>query len=126
VTDPEVPESLGVRGLRLWNATMDEFDLSESELALLQEASRMLDELDIMGATLVEDGPTVTGSRGQVRPHPLLAEARAHRLAVARVLRQLGALEPAEEPADGRPMTRSESGRRAAITRWHGQRAVAS
>ena len=120
-----VPEGLGVRGLRLWESTTADFELTESEQTLLVEAARLVDEIDVMAAALAEDGPTVTGSRGQVRPHPLLAEARAHRMAVARLLRQLGALEPEQHQAEpDRKMTRSESGRKAANVRWSGPRAV--
>lgn len=46
---------------------------AEVDFVLLAEACRRLDRLDAVRRVLAEDGVTVTGSKGQVRPHGLLA-----------------------------------------------------
>lgn len=122
--DPQrPPEGLLERGLRLWEDTLKDLDGDPDELVLLEEACRLVDEIDLMVAALAEGGTVVKGSRGQPSANPLIREIRGHRLALTRVLRQLGAARPADEQS-GERLTASERGRRAAVARHHGPRAV--
>jgi hypothetical protein len=122
-TPPPPPEGLGGRGLRLWTDTVSELEHDPDELVLLEEACRLADELDEMGVLLANSAMLSTGSRGQPVANPLIREIRGHRLALSRVLRQLGATRPAEE--DQERLTPSQRGRKAAIARHHGDRALA-
>lgn len=111
------PPGLGTRGLRLWREVTDANEFRPDELVLLEEGCRLLDELAVMSARIVEDGPVTEGSRKQPRAHPLLSEVRAHRSTVARIFRQLGI----PDPDDGElapPVALSERKRRAAESRW--------
>jgi hypothetical protein len=111
--------------VRLWDDTVRELELDPDEAVLLEEACRLADEVDVLTAALDEGGLLVKGSRGQQVANPLIREVRAHRLALARVLRQLGATNPGEE-AEGERSTPSQRGRKAAIARWHGARGEAA
>jgi hypothetical protein len=46
--------------------------VSEVELVPLADVLRAMDKLRTIGQELAKSGPVVTGSRKQVRPHPLL------------------------------------------------------
>ncbi|WP_328893839.1 hypothetical protein [Streptomyces sp. NBC_00236] len=120
-TPPPAPAGLGERGLKLWNDTLEELELDPDELLLLQEAGRLADEIDTMGAALAAGELLSKGSRGQPVANPLIREIRGHRLALSRILRQLGATRPGEE--SGERSTPSQRGRSAAMARWHGDRA---
>ncbi|WP_327654771.1 hypothetical protein [Streptomyces sp. NBC_00483] len=122
-TPPPAPEGLGERGLRLWNDTLEKLELDPDELLLLEEAARLADELDTMGAALDEGDLLSKGSRGQPVANPLIREIRGHRLALSRILRQLGATRPGED--DQERLTPSQRGRKAALARHHGDRALA-
>jgi hypothetical protein len=119
--DHPAPEGLGERALALWSGTVKGLELEAGELVLLESACRLVDQIDAMQAALEEQGPIVKGSRGQPAASPLLREIRAHDLAVTRILRTLMAAMPEEE--DGKRLTPTERGRKAALARWHGGRA---
>lgn len=122
-TPPPPPDGLGERGLKLWRDTVEEMELDPDELVLLEEACRLADELDEMGAALAGGKLVSKGSRGQPVANPMIREIRGHRLALARVLRQLGALRPGDEEQER--LTPSQRGRKAAIARHHGPRSLA-
>lgn len=122
-TPPAAPEGLGERGLRLWTDTLADLDMDPDELLLLEEACRLADELDEMGVLLANSAMLSTGSRGQPVANPLIREIRGHRLALSRVLRQLGATRPGED--DQERLTPSQRGRKAAMARHHGARSLA-
>lgn len=63
---------------------------SEVDLALLGDVLRAQDRLAIVAARLSQDGPVVTGSRGQVRPHPLLVIESRLRQEIASGFDRLG------------------------------------
>jgi hypothetical protein len=111
---PAAPPGLGLAGRALWRATVAEFELNPAELALLGGAGRTADTLAAL-TTALNDAPViVTGSTGQPRAHPLLAEARAQRRVLDQLCRAL-ALPLAGEDVGRR---RSPSAREAAIARW--------
>lgn len=122
-TPPPAPEGLGERGLRLWTDTLADLDMDPDELLLLEEACRLADELDEMGVLLANSAMLSTGSRGQPVANPLIREIRGHRLALSRVLRQLGATRPGEDEQER--LTPSQRGRKAAMARHHGARSLA-
>ena len=110
----KAPKGLGSRGRRFWRSVALEFEPSASETELVTEVCRLLDEIDVLEAGVREQGVTVTGSRGQPRPHPSLSELRQHRLAVGRLLAQLNFPD-----ADVDSPTTSRA-RKAAESRWSG------
>jgi hypothetical protein len=115
-----VAESFGPRGTAfrrriLGTKTSGGFDLSSSELELLHEVCRLLDEIDGLRAAIVRDGVTVQGSTGQARVHPALGEVRQHRLALGRLLTQLSL---PDDEGETIPTLTQVRGRKAAKTRW--------
>ena len=109
------PVGLGEAGLGLWRQVVGDYELAPDELALLAQACRTLDELEAIREAL-EAGPvTVKGSTGQPKVSGLFAEARAHRLVLAKLLQQL------ELPADGEDVGKTpaqERASKAATVRW--------
>lgn len=63
---------------------------AEVDLVVLEQVLRARDRLRAVSTKLDSDGVTVTGSKDQVRPHPLLSVERALRAEVAAGLKQLG------------------------------------
>jgi hypothetical protein len=114
-----VPRGRGSRFIAWVNRT---YTLERPHAELVTEAGRLLDRLDAIAATIDADELTVAGSRGQHRPHPLLAEQRQTALALGRLLDLLGLTEPVAEPES----RASALARRAAEVRWHGPTGVAS
>src|SRR5215211_1907850 len=64
--------------------------LADVDALLLEDVLRTRDRLTQVREKLAEDGPTVVGSRNQVRPHPLLDTERALQRDVAVGLQRLG------------------------------------
>ncbi len=63
-----------------------EFDLEEHELALLREAVRTVDQLDLLAKAVDQ---VVINTPSGPRTHPALVEARQQRIALARILAAL-------------------------------------
>jgi hypothetical protein len=76
---PTAPAGLSKRGRRFWSTVVGSYSLRADEVELLAELCRALDELEAMRVAVAEAGVTVVGSRGQVRPNPLLSELRGTR-----------------------------------------------
>jgi hypothetical protein len=81
-----------------------------------------MDRLDAIAETVEADGLTIAGSRGQPRPHPLLAEQRQAQLALGRLLDLLRLTEPTAEQES----RASALARHAAEVRWSGPTGIAS
>lgn len=97
------------------------WELDEREQAILALAAQQVDEIAGLKATLEIEGMMTTGSKGQVRLHPAVAEIRLARLALVRMLGELQLPDADREP-------RSASSRRAvraATARWDRKRLVA-
>ena len=103
------------RGDAFRKAALKGFELTGSESELLNEVCNFIDEIDELQFTVTRDGVTVTGSTGQTRVHPALGELRQHRLALGRLLAQLGLPDP-----DGAslPTGAQVRGRSSAKKRW--------
>lgn len=111
---PDPPDALGEGGRALWRDVIGPWELRPDETRLLHAACRTLDEIERMQDVLAEADPVVTGSKGQVRPHPLIAEVRAHRLALRQLLGSLG-IEWPDAPGASEGST---AGRKLARARW--------
>lgn len=110
----EPPDGLDDAGSALWEAVTVEYQLEPHERVLLAEACRLADRVAGLEAVVEREGLMVTGSMGQPRLHPAVAEIRQSRLTLVRVL---GGISYPDQ--DGRPLT--AAGRHAqvaAIERW--------
>ncbi len=114
---PAHPHGLRARGGAFWSEAIASYELSGSELELLVEACRLLDEVEALHDAIEADGLTVAGAAGQTRIHPAVAEVRQHRLALGRVLAQLQL--PDDEGAT-MPTSQRARAQRAAAVRWAG------
>jgi hypothetical protein len=103
----KVPEGLKAGGRRLWKAIDDDYELDEHELALLLQAARTVDALDLLQAAVDAEGPLVSSPQGP-RAHPGLVEARQQRIALARLLAALRVPwgEEGDEQKGARPQRR--------------------
>src|SRR5829696_3615095 len=91
--------------------------LTPAELEMLGQACRTRDELDrLERAVRALPELTTTGSTGQLRPHPLLAEVRAHRQLLQRLVDSLNL--PDEHQEIGL-RAGARHARKAAIGRWN-------
>lgn len=112
---PPAPAGLEQRGKRFWSRTVATYTLSPSELEILTEACRSLDECEALRSAVADEGVSVTGSKGQPRPHPALAELRQARLATARLLAHLAL---PDDDAGAVPSPATLRGRKGAESRW--------
>lgn len=111
------PDGLQARGRRFWRSCTGSFDFTEAEFALLEEACRTLDNLDLLAAALTSDGAMVKGSQGQPVVHPALTEARGQRLVLHRLL---AALQLPDEDGQAIPTSATMRASTAARQRWSG------
>lgn len=115
---PPRPSRLGTAGSSLWRALTADYEFRVDELVVLEAACRTADTLTLIDAALVDAPLTVPGSMGQLREHPLLAEARQQRQGLARLLRQLDIPDEGSGLGAARAAARSSRGRRLASARW--------
>ncbi len=121
-----MPAGLGAAGAALWKRLTapvdgDELEFSVAELVTLELACRQAEDIAGLEKVLANDGPTVLGSRGQVRLSPIPAELRLQRAALARLVALL-AIPDADEDVGLAPTARRAQ--RAADARWRRQAAV--
>jgi hypothetical protein len=116
-----VPPGLGRHGSALWRRITANYEMRGDEISVLRSACRMEEEIFCLEVALAKAPVTVPGSKGQEKSHPLLAALRAHRLAQARLLRQLGLAELSGDRASSSDygIARSAAGRRLARQRWN-------
>ena len=92
------PTGLRAPGRRLCLSVAERYVLTAAELEMLGQACRTADELDrLERAVRALPDLTTTGSTGQIKPHPLLAEVRAHRLLLERLTTALCLPDEGEE-----------------------------
>jgi hypothetical protein len=113
--NPSPPRGLKTAGRRLWREVRAAFELRADELRILEAACRLSDELAVLDKALRTAPALTQGSQGQDVMNPLFAAARQHRLALGRLLAQLG-LDDADAEHAGQ--ARSAAGRRLARQRW--------
>jgi len=113
-----VPTILGKPGRALWRAIIADvregFALDSRETMLLERACTTADHIAALEAVIASDGPTATGSRGQVIVHPALCELRQQKLTL---LRLLGALDFGADAGEESLSSRRASN--AAQSRWN-------
>ena len=97
---PKTPAGLAARGKRIWRSVVDEFLLSEQELALLLELARTADVLDRLAKTVAVEGDSIDG-----KPHWALIESRQLRITFARISAALR-LPEEDDGVDGRAQRR--------------------
>jgi hypothetical protein len=120
VSIPRAPKGLEVAGRRLWRGTFEEREdgsrlvLRADELALLEEACRMADDVARIRAELDGAPLVVAGSKGQDVAHPLRGELHRTVGTLDRLLRTLAL------PDDDGGTSREWAGRRLARARWTG------
>lgn len=102
---PRAPAGLGATARHLWHATCENYQLEAHHLVLLEQAARAIDRLEEARAAIERDGAYPQGLHGPVA-HPAVAVERDSRIAVARLLRELGLDNPIEPP---RPPVRGRS-----------------
>lgn len=105
-TPPTPPTGLRDRGREFWTTTVGAYELTEGEQALLREACRTIDNLDLLADQIATDGAMLTGSQGQPVIHPGLTEARGQRVVLHRLLAALNLPDP-----DGKTITTATSTR---------------
>lgn len=116
MTPPKPPTGLRPPGRKLWTAVADRYVLTAAETEMLGQACRTADELDrLEKAVRALPELTTTGSTGQIKPHPLLAEVRAHRLLLERLTTAL-CLPDEDQEVGLRPG--QKHGQRAIRARW--------
>jgi hypothetical protein len=116
MSDIEPAAGLEASGMQLWESVTEVYVLTPSELSMLAEAARTSDEL-VRLEQAVRDLPELTtrGSTGQLRPHPLLGEIRAHRQLLERLTTALAL--PNVDQQEGATAAQRHA-RRAAMARW--------
>jgi hypothetical protein len=113
------PTDFGKSGKALWSAVTDLYDLEPHHAIALASACRASDMLTRLEG-LLTDSLMVTGSTGQSRLSPAVAELRQHRLALSKLLIDLAL--PAETIAEVAPSAASSKASKAASVRWNRQK----
>ena len=120
--DEKPPTGVKASGKRLWTAVTGAYILTPAELATLTQACYTADELDrLERAVRALPELTTRGSTGQLKPHPLLGEVRAHRALLQRLMEGLNL------PDQGQKIGLRAGARhapKAALGRWHNREAV--
>ncbi len=78
------PRGTKASGRRLWVDVVRRFELDEHELAMLREACRTVDQLDVLAGVLAVDGLILND-----KAHPALVESRQLRIVLTRLLASL-------------------------------------
>jgi len=110
---PAPPSHLSSSAQQWWRTVVDRYRLEEHHLRLLQLACEAWDRNQQARERVAEEGLTVFGREGGMRPHPAVAIERDSRLAVARLIRELDLdTEPPVSERIGPPGLLSNRGRR--------------
>jgi hypothetical protein len=90
MSEHEPPAGLEDTGAMLWAAVTGKYVLTPAEIQILEQAARTADELARLETSIrgLEEF-VVKGYAGQPRPHPLLKEARQHRVLLQRLVESL-------------------------------------
>lgn len=124
MTNPQMPENLGVEGRLLWNSvTQAHGDLGPDVIRTLTDACREADIVQRLEDELRDSPLMVRGSQGQLVASPLVSEVRQHRAVLSGLLKAL----KLPQTADGAKRAdedASEKARSAARARWDRPRLV--
>lgn len=114
MTIPAAPRPLTDRSRKLWRAVLGQYELSDAELAVLEQALRSLDRADQAAEVLTKEGLMTVDRYGATRSHPAVDIELRHRTTFARLIGQLGVKLPAETPG---PRRGARAGRRENVAR---------
>jgi hypothetical protein len=124
VVIPPIPKGLRTAGRRFWRQIHSAYEFQDAPevVLLVEEAARTADVVARLQEIVdTADDLRTRGSRGQDVCIPELDALRAYRAQFAALIKQLD-LPPVEDTDDAgngdTPMSRSESGRKAAEARW--------
>ncbi len=106
-TPPEPPANAGPAGKRLWTSTLAEYQLSGSDLFLLERAVLLADELAALEDLVRASGPLIRDSDGRPCPNPASQQHRLLTLALGRVLAGIRVVGDVDEQDGTRPQRRS-------------------
>jgi hypothetical protein len=106
---------LGPRGKAFWAQVTDVYELSDSELVVLREHCRLVDEIDALTAEIDRNGLMTVGSAGQPVAHPAIA---ARHVAIQLATRLLAQLKLPDAEGHTLPSPQSVQASRAAQSRW--------
>jgi hypothetical protein len=117
MSDIEPPAGLEASGMQLWTEVTTPYVLTPTELSILTQACFTADELSRLEEAVRElPDMTAKGSTGQLKPHPLLGEVRAHRALLQRLMEGLN-LPDQDQQVGLRAGARHA--RKAALGRWN-------
>ncbi|MER5263073.1 hypothetical protein ABTZ99_13490 [Actinosynnema sp. NPDC002837] len=85
----EVPAGLADAGRELWCSIAEEFELAPHELAVLEQAARVADQVALLDAVVARDGVLLEHPQRGPMTHPSLVELRNQRTTLARLLTAL-------------------------------------
>ena len=111
----KAPTGLGPAGRAYFEKLSAEVEVSVERERLLRDCAMVVDTIETLTAAMVGEPLTMRGSAGGTIAHPLLSEIRMQRALLAKLTQAL--MIPEEVGADGK-MTREQSARKAALTRW--------
>ena len=122
----EKPRDFGEKGNEFWEEVTSEFELSRAELRILEDACSEIQIIDeLMNVWIREGRPTISlGSMKQETENALLISMRQHRQVLRQLLAALRLPDDEEDEQRDRPMSRTESARKAAQARWRRQRGL--
>jgi P27 family predicted phage terminase small subunit len=86
---PPAPRSIGKNGARLWRRVLDEFEVSDGELALLEAAAGCYQRLVEAQEAIAKDGLVLDTPSGP-KTHPAAPVARDSANLLGKLLKQLG------------------------------------
>jgi P27 family predicted phage terminase small subunit len=86
---PPPPAHLSASAALWWRTTVDRYVLEEHHVRILQLVCEAWDEAQKARQQVAQDGLTLPGREGGLRPHPCVSIERDARLAVMRLLREL-------------------------------------
>lgn len=84
------PAHLEAKGAALWRYVLGDFDLEQHHREILLLACEALDRCEQARAVIAEQGMTYDDRFGQPRARPEVAIERDSRIAVSRLIRELG------------------------------------
>jgi hypothetical protein len=111
-TTSKAPPNLGPAGVRLWQAIMSEYEISDAGgQALLEQAAAAYERAERLRVEIDRDGEIIRGRGGIMREHPGLKVELASRAFVCRTLQRLGINLEAVRMGPGRPSGAAWRGR---------------
>lgn len=120
--NPAAPSGISARAKRVWTSVLDEYELREDERAILTDYVQELTICDHLQSELEGADTLMRASHGGIQVNPIYSELRQHRSSAMQLWKSLKLPDhpgdEEDEPDNVRPMTRSESGKKAAQARW--------